>query len=85
MRDVQRVWNLDLATRSDAMQLFKRLSLGVASATFTACGGLLIFSAMAPAAWAVTISPEIDPAAISGAMSLLIGSILVLTGKCIRK
>jgi hypothetical protein len=67
------------------MQVMKRLSLKVASVGLTVGGGLLMFSALAPSAWAFDLAPEIDPAAISGAMSLLIGSVMVLTGKCIRK
>jgi hypothetical protein len=67
------------------MESVKRLSLAVVSAGLVLGGSLVVFSSMSQTAWAIDTAPEIDPAAISGAMSLLIGSVMVLTGKCIRK
>jgi hypothetical protein len=45
----------------------------------------LMLNAIGQTAWAIDLAPEIDPGAICGAMSLLFGSIMVLTGKSIRK
>lgn len=67
------------------MELFKRLSLVFAPTVLSVCGGLLIFSQLGSTAFAADTMPEIDPGAICGAMSLLMGSIMVLTGKCVRK
>jgi hypothetical protein len=44
-------------------------------------GSLLIVSALGSRALAVDIVPEIDPSFVSSAMTLLIGSTLVIMGR----
>jgi hypothetical protein len=55
----------------------------------TACTGLalgMIVAALSTPAWArISTAPEIDPGAVTGAVTLLSGGVLMLTGRNRRR
>jgi hypothetical protein len=67
------------------MQLVKLLGSTFFRASLLGCGSLLLLTAMGGTAWAVDITPEIDPGSITSAFALLTGSILLLMGRRARK
>ena len=61
---------------------------GMLNATLISCGVLLVVNSVAGIAWAkfgAPPVPEIDPASIGSAVTLLIGGLLVATGRRRRK
>jgi hypothetical protein len=69
------------------MHLVRHLSSKILRASLMAGGGLLILSALGRAAFALEPAPgpEIDPGTLSSAMTLLVGSALLLTSRRGRK
>ena len=64
------------------MGVFKQLGSVVVSKALSAFAVALFLTAMSGSAFAVDVeAPEIDPAAISGAIALLTGSVMLLTSK----
>jgi hypothetical protein len=58
---------------------------GMFNATLISCGVLLVVNSVAGSAWArfgAPPVPEIDPASMGSALTLLIGGLLVATGRC---
>src|SRR5262245_12214316 len=53
----------------------------ICRASLAVVGGLMVFSAMGSTAWAVDIGPEIDPTSIASAVTLFMGSAMLLTAK----
>lgn len=68
------------------MEMFKRLSLKVVSAGSLPAAVIALISAMSVGAQAFTgaSAPEIDPGAIVGAMTMLVGGAMLLTNKYVR-
>jgi hypothetical protein len=69
------------------MGAFKKLGSVVASAGLTACGGLAVLTAIGGIAFARPglAAPEIDPSSIVSAVTLLLGSAMLLTGRRLTK
>ena len=71
------------------MDSFKRLSSGISFAARHVAGGLMVLSAMAFAAHAGVPPgsnvPEMDPGSICAAITLLLGSSMLVTGRRLSK
>lgn len=64
------------------MRIVKVLSSAVVRASLIACGGLVVLTAMSGTASAFVLpGPEIDPASATSAVTLLVGSMMLLTAK----
>jgi hypothetical protein len=68
------------------MQLMKHLCLNVGSTGLTILGGMMMLTAISGTALAIDPpAPEIDPGTITSAMTLLAGSVLLVTGRRFKK
>ena len=69
------------------MHLVKHFGSAIFRAGLAGCGGLLVLTAIGRAAFALEPAPgpEIDPGTLSSAMTLLVGSTLLLTSRRKRK
>jgi hypothetical protein len=69
------------------MRLVKQFGLNVIRAGLFVAGGAIVLSGLSTAALAVPpgAAPEIDPGSMSSAVTLLVGGIMLFTGRRIRK
>jgi hypothetical protein len=65
----------------------KKLAKWAAATSLKSCGLLLVVAACAATAFGKDVSrvPEIDPASASSALAILIGGLLMLTGRRSKK
>jgi hypothetical protein len=63
------------------MVLAKRFGLMISRAALSVGSGMLLLTAIGGTAYSITITPEIDPASMTTAVTLLLGSVLVVTGR----
>jgi hypothetical protein len=79
-------WAEDRVSATWVMRLkgkVMRFAKLVCRAGLTAAGGLALLTSMSGTAYAVVL-PEIDPASLCGAVTLLMGGIMLLTAKRIK-
>jgi hypothetical protein len=62
-----------------------RLISGFASVAMTACGLLMVLSAVSSSAHAFDLAPEIDAGSLGSAVTLLVGGAFMLTDRLRRK
>ena len=69
------------------MRLVKQLGSAISGVCLQLGGGLLILTAIGGTALAVDVAvvPELDPGTITSAITLLMGSVLLLTGRRWKK
>jgi hypothetical protein len=63
------------------MQFLKQAGAMAVRTGLVVCGGLMVLTAMSGTALAVDIGPEIDPTSIASAVTLFMGSVMMLTAK----
>lgn len=67
------------------MKFAKRCGAAICRSSLTILGGMLVLTGMSGTALAITITPEVDPTSIASAVTLFMGSVMLLTAKRVKR